>query len=41
MRNVFYITGVGKHLRHSEIKKRKKIVKESKMSKMIDGERKS
>ena len=41
MRNVFCTTGVGRHLGHPEIKRRKKIVKESKKSEMIDGERKS
>ena len=40
-RNVFCTTGVGRHLKHPEIEKKKKIVKESKKSEIIDGERKS
>ena len=32
----FCITGVGRHLKHSEIERRKKIIKENKKSEMIN-----
>ena len=37
----FCATGVGRHLGHPEIEKRKKIIKESKKSEIIDKKRKS
>ena len=37
----FCATGVGRHLRYPEKEKRKKIIKESKKSEIIDEKRKS